>query len=349
MIIDVNSHWLPSQLFADQSIQNAFIRCIPRAYGEHVEVTNVPGSDIRQIIISKPKGCPNLNMTMRRVDNKDRLDVMDQVGVGKAILRLAIWEEWLTLELCKKINDWMAETVKEHPDRFLGLATVPPWGDTDCLYELERCIKELGFVGIEMPAHYGNLYLDEEVFRPHFKKINQLGVPIVIHHTMLPVDYDSFTKYTNLRRTYARCVAQMTNLMRILCSGLLDEYPNLKFIPTLLGGGFFAYADILALSRRESAVQEDFEYIDQIADKVTSYLKQNIYFDISHAPPWGKAQLECAVEVLGADHIVWGSSYPLHREWLIKGVDFIRNLDITEKDKLLILGENAMKIFNIKS
>lgn len=349
MIIDVNAHWLPRQLFADQSIQNAFIRCIPRAYGEHVEVLKVPGSYKEQIIISKPKGCPNLNMSLRRVDNEDRLAVMDQVGVDKTILRVAIWEEWLTLELCKKVNDWMAETIREHPDRLLGLATVPPWADNDCLYELERCIKELGFVGIEMPAHYGNLYLDEEEFRPHFKKINQLGVPIAIHHVPLPVEYESFTKYTNLRRTYGRCVAQMTNLMRILSSELLDECPNLKLIPTLLGGGFFAYADIFALSRRDSTVQEDYEYIDRIADKVSSYLEKNIYFDISHAPPWGKAQLECAVKVLGADHILWGSSYPLRREFLIKGVDFIRDLDITEKDKSLILGENAKRVFNIKS
>jgi predicted TIM-barrel fold metal-dependent hydrolase len=85
------------------------------------------------------------------------------------------------------------------------------------------------------------------------------------------------------------------------------------------------------------------------ADKVRGYLERNIYFDISHAPPWGKPQLECAVKVLGADHILYGGSYPLRREWFLKGIDFIRNLEISEEEKSLILGENAARLFNIRS
>ncbi len=311
MIIDVNGHWLPQQLFNDESIQSAFFRCVPRTYGEYVEFTNIPGKDEKQIVVSKPKGCQNLNFTEKWAIVGDRLEVMNQVGVNKAILRMPIWGEWMDLELCKKSNDWMAEFINQHPDRFLGLATVPPWGDKDCLYELERCIRELGFVGLDMPAHYGNLYLDEEEFRPHFKKVNEMGIPAIIHHTPLPVDYGSLTKYTNVRRSYGRCVAQMTNLMRILFSNLLEECPNLKLIPTFLAGGFFAYADILALSRKKSTVQEDMERHDFAADRIKGYLERNIYFDISHAPPWGQAQLECAVKVLGADHISGEALTPL--------------------------------------
>lgn len=349
MIIDVNGHWLPRQFFTDESLQNAYIRCIPRSYGEHVQLTNLPGTDMKQVIISKPKDHPIVNFKERDTFTKDRLEAMDQVKVDKAILRLIIFEEWLNLELCRQTNDWMAEFVKEHPDRFLGTATVPPWGDKDCLYELERCVKELGFVGINMSAHYGNLYLDEEEFRPHFRKINELGVPVIVHHTPLPVEYASLTKYTNLRRTYGRCVAQMTNLGRIIFSDLLDECPNLKLVPTFLGGGFFAYADILALSRGKSTVKEDLEYQDQVVEKVRGYLERNIYFDMSHAPPWGKIQLECAVKILGADRILWGSSYPLRREWLLNGVDYVMALDITEEEKTMILGESARKLFNIKA
>jgi predicted TIM-barrel fold metal-dependent hydrolase len=350
MIIDVNGHWLPKELFTDESIQNAYIRCVPQAYGEQVTVTNIPGKNMRQIIFSKPKGCENVNFTERDTLADDRLGAMDKVGVDKVILRLIIWEEYLTLELCKKTNDWMAEFIKQSPNRFMGLATVPPWGDKDCLYELERCIKELGFVGVNMPAHYGNLYLDAEEFRPHFRKINDLKVPAVIHHTSLPVDYDSLTTYTNVRRTYGRSVAQMTNLMRILFSNLLEECPDLILIPTLLGGAFFAYADILVLSRRKSVVEEDMERHDITApDRIKGYLERNLYFDISHAPPWGKPQLECAVKVLGADHILWGSSYPLRKEWLLNGVDYLKSLDISEKAKKQILGENAIKVFNIKN
>jgi predicted TIM-barrel fold metal-dependent hydrolase len=348
MIIDVNTHWLPRQLFTDETVRNTFFRRVPREYGEYVEFTKTPGTGVDQIVVCKPKGAQNLNFTDKWTLLGDRLELMDQLGIAKGILRMPIWGEWLDLELCRKCNDWLAEFIKEHPDRFLGLATVPPWADKDCIFELERCTKELGFVGIDMPAHYGDLYLDSEEFRPHFKIVNKMKLPVVIHHTPLPVDFQSLTTYTNVRRSYGRSVSQMTNLTRMLFSNLFEECPDLKIMPTLMGGGFFAYANFLALSRKKSTVKEDLERHDFEAERIQRYLQNNVYFEITHAPPWGEAQLECAVKVLGADHLVWASSYPLRREWLIKGIEPIENLNINEKEKKMILGENAMKLFNIK-
>ena len=58
------------------------------------------------------------------------------------------------------------------------------------------------------------------------------------------------------------------------------------------------------------------------------YLKNNLFFDMSGALWWGKYQLECAIKTLGADHILFGSSYPVRRELMLKGVEFIKKLDI---------------------
>lgn len=72
------------------------------------------------------------------------------------------------------------------------------------------------------------------------------------------------------------------------------------------------------------------------------------YFEMSHAQPWGKAQLECAVKTLGADHILFGTSYPVRPVWLLEGADFVRNLDITESEKELILHGSAERLYNIQ-
>jgi hypothetical protein len=40
--------------------------------------------------------------------------------------------------------------------------------------------------------------------------------------------------------------------------------------------------------------------------------------------------------------------YPVRREWLLTGVDFVRSLNISDNEKSLILGENAVRMFNIK-
>ena len=122
--------------------------------------------------------------------------------------------------------------------------------------------------------------------------------------------------------------------------------PRFKTSPFNAGGGFFAFADLLA--PKSSGVKEEMERFDMSAsEKAREYLNRNVYFGISHAPVWGKAQIECAVKVLGADHVLFGGSYPVRREWLLKGVDFVQSLDVGEEEKAMVLGENAIKIFGL--
>ena len=54
------------------------------------------------------------------------------------------------------------------------------------------------------------------------------------------------------------------------------------------------------------------------------------------------------VKVLGADHIIYGSSYPVRSEWLTDGPDFVKQLDISSEAKELILEGNAKRLYHIK-
>ena len=120
----------------------------------------------------------------------------------------------------------------------------------------------------------------------------------------------------------------------------------MKLVHTMLGGGFYAWADILA--PEISKVDEELERFDlKAASMARKHLKKNIYFDITHAPPWGKAQMECAVKVLGADRFFFSCSYPVRIEWLTEGVAFMKNLDLSDAEKDMMLGGNAQKIFNL--
>ena len=345
MIIDIDMHWHPEKVFSDESLLNDYLRCT-RASGQQVEMTNIPGTNTQQMVVSQPKGYVNLNLADVVVGAESRVKAMDEAGVDKAILRICCFQQWMNLELMKKVNDLMAEYIKQFPGRFLGTAAAPPWGDRDSLDELKRCIYDLGFVGVLCASHYGTRYLDEEEFRPYFREINKLGVPILVHHTPLPVDYSSILKYSNVRRLYGRIQEQATGTLRIIFSDLLDECPNLIFIPTQMAGAFFAYTTMVAPV--DTGAKEDVKRFDDVTEKLRGRLKKNIYFNISTPTGWSKAHLECAVKELGADHILFGSSFPVMREWLTKGVDHINSLNVSDKDKALILGENAMRLFNIK-
>jgi len=346
MVIDINMHVLPDLLFKDEAVLESFLRAAPRAYGEFAFVRDLPGSGgKRQIQVEKPRGYENLNFSDYSIDPDARIKVMDQAGLDIAILRTPCWQEWLSLEMCKMVNDGVHKTVQDHPDRLRAVGIVPPWGDKGCLDEADRCIHKLGFVGLELAAHYGTLYLDDQAFRPYFRHLNELGVPIVVHHTPLPVDYHSIYQYTNVRRSIGRCIDQLTAVSLEMFGGLFDECPNLKLIHTMMGGGVFAFTNQIA--PRQSAFKEEVQRFDPKTADVRKYLKDNLYFGITTPTAWSKPQLECAVKELGADHILYGSSYPVRIDWVLSGVEYVRGLDISEAEKELIFCGNASRLFKI--
>jgi predicted TIM-barrel fold metal-dependent hydrolase len=336
--------WLPESFFSDKKLLNMLLRTIPRGYGEQVKLDTMPGSTQKQVVISKPRGFENLNYTPFHTDSKARLKAIREAGVDRAILRLPCLEEWLSSEASMKVNDLMAEYVKKHAGRVMGLAVAPPWGDDESLNELDRAIKDLHLSGVECAAHYGNLYLDAQEFRPYFKKLNKLNVPICVHHAPLPVESESLHDYSNLRRLFGRIIDQMISVSRILYSGLLDEFPNLKFVPTQMGGGLWAFTNYLKAAR--VGKKEDIGRFDSSPEKITRYLNRNIFFGVNMPTMWTRAQLECAIREVGADHMIFGGGYPIRLD-LEEGIQQIRSLDITEQEKSLILGGNAARLFNI--
>ena len=148
------------------------------------------------------------------------------------------------------------------------------------------------------------------------------------------------------RRSYGRCMDQTIAISREVFSGMFDELPDMKLIHSMLGGAFFAYLN--SMFRRTPSAQKDManRFVTD-TDRFCDQIRDNIFYEMSHAQPWGKELLECAVKILGADHIIFGSSYPVRAEWLTEGAAFVQKLDISEEEKKMILGENAENIYNL--
>lgn len=341
MVIDSNLYWLPNSLFTSERVLNEFLRAVPKAYGTHGYIKEMEESRGKHIVIEKPKGYQSLNYIGDEYLLDKQLEDMEKAGVDCAILKLPGCQEWLTLELCKRFNDEVHQHVERSNGKLKALAVVPPYGDEESLRELERAVYDLGLAGVQVSAHYGNLYLDHDIFKPFFRKINEMNIPVYVHHTPVPVQFDTIYEFNNLRRTYGRCMDQAIAVGREIFSGMFEEFPNLKLVHSMLGGGFFTNRNLLFPKHSGKG------RFELGSDTYEGYLKNNIYFEMSHAQPWGKKQLECAVEVLGADHIIYGSSYPVKEEWLVGGPDFVRGLDIRSGDKSMILHENARSIYGV--
>jgi len=82
-------------------------------------------------------------------------------------------------------------------------------------------------------------------------------------------------------------------------------------------------------------------------ERISGYLKNNIFFDMTHPHAWGKTQVECAIKVCGADHVLFGTSFPVFYGWMSEGVEFMKTLDITTEERELITNGNARRLFKI--
>ncbi len=342
MIIDANMYWFPEELFEDEEALDRFVAEAPRAYDTKVYLKHEGAT---QIIVERPTGYECLNYAQGDYVLEKMLADMDEAGVDKAILKVPGCNEWMSLDMCRRFNDGMAAFSKASGGRMVPLAVVPATGGPRVSAEIDRCLDELGFAGVQLCAHYGNHYLDDPMFAPLFEKLNERSCTVYAHHVPVPVDTNSLLEYNNLRRSYGRCVDQTTAVGRELFSDFFERYPNIKMVHSMLGGGFFAIQEMLLpkASKRQDAVQR-FKADD---GSLAARLSEHIYFEMSHAQPWGKDALECAVKVCGADHLIWGTSYPVRREWLLDGPDFVRGLDVTDEEKELMLSGNAERLYHL--
>lgn len=343
MIIDSNVYWFPEQIFQDEELMQKFLADVPKAYGTNGFVKTENGK--KQIVIERPFGAPGVNYIEGEYTLDFILKALDEANVDKAVMKIPCCHEWMGLEMCRLFNDGMADFADRSGGRLIPLAVVPPLGGDAAMAEFDRCVKELGMKGIQLSAHYGNLYLDDESFAPLFEKLQAYKMTAYVHHTPVPVDYGSLTAYTNLRRSYGRCVDQMTAVCREALSGMFGKYPDVKVVHSMLGGGFFAYYNMLVPPKAKEA-DTTRRFADN-GDVMRKYMADNIFFEMSHSQPWGQAQLECAVKVLGADHIVYGSSFPVRNVWLMEGPSCVRALDISEEEKEEILWKNATRLYQI--
>lgn len=345
-VVDINIHHLPEDLFTNEKILNGFLDSAPRGFGEIARVSETDAGK-KHLILEKPAGYQNLNYVNGDYSAEAKLAAMDDAGVDYGIMRVPVWQEWLPLDTCRAVNDNAHDIVSRSNGRLFFTAAVPPWGGKENIYELERCVNELGAVGVQLACHYGQLYLDDPVFEPYLAVIEKLDVPVIVHHTPLPVEWKSVIDYTNLRREYGRIVDQATAVGRELFSGMFDRMPGLRFIHTMMGGNWFANTELL--TPHASPKKESLQRLDATGgEKIKSYLENNIFFDMTHPHSWGKTQVEAALSINGADHYMFGSSFPVFYSWMSQGVDFLQNqIDVSEADREAVLSGNARRLFNL--
>lgn len=123
-----------------------------------------------------------------------RLADMDANGVDVQILSLStpglevIQDPVEAVDAARRVNDYLAKAIAQHPARFAGFAALPFQDPQAAVSELRRAVEELGLKGVLHNDHVIGHYLDEPQFRPIWAELERLGVTLYLHPAAVPAD-----------------------------------------------------------------------------------------------------------------------------------------------------------------
>ena len=269
------------------------------------------------------------------VEPEVRLDDMDRMGIDVQAISVAppqyfYWAEAVVgIEAARVTNDRIAAIVAEHPDRFVGIGTLPLQDIDAALEELARATSELGFRGVEICTQVNGVDLDDPRFEPFFAEVEARGLLVVVHP-------NGTTQGERLTDYYLINVVGMPLdstifLARMIFGGVLQRHPSLKMC--VVHGGGYAASYPARFDHAYRVRPECREHIDQ---PPSAYLGR-LYFDTM---VYDVASLTDLVDRYGADHILLGTDYPYD---MAEGdpVGLVRGLGLAPEDEAKILGANA--------
>lgn len=275
-----------------------------------------------------------------------RLDLMDKAGVDMHIFSHAApsgqrLTEPGSTELIKRINDRLAELCARHPTRFGGFAALASNFPDEAADELERCVKDLGFVGAMVHGPSGGLFMDDKKFRPIFARAEALDVPIYMHPgSPMPAVIDAYYKeyvqeYPSiLSAGWGFTVETATAAVRMILSGIFREHPNLKIILGHLGEGIPFLLDRI----NESFSRPGGEPVNFRKTFCNNFWVTTSGFFSSPA-------LLCTQQELGIDRIMYSVDWPYVE--FDRGSEWLKTLQMNPNDLSNLLAGNAKRLLKL--
>ena len=272
-----------------------------------------------------------------------RLEDMDNMGVDLQAVSVSPYQYYYWAEpeagrdVCRLINNEMAEDIALHPERFVGLGTIPLQNTEMAVTELKRCINELGYKGVEINSHVVGEELSSERLEPFWAKVEELDVLVFIHTA-------GFTHPDRLGEHYflnliGHPIEASIAISYLIFDGVMERHPGLKICVSHGGGYLPSYA-----GRMDHAYHAREDVREGLPNPPTHYLKQ-FYFDSIVFEP---DQLEFLIKKYGADHILLGTDYPydMGETDPIGLLQKVRNL--SEEELTKVRGGNAIELLNLK-
>lgn len=274
----------------------------------------------------------------KHTDVAAKLADMDQAGIERTALSINDPGPELfgkdSNAVARLANDFVASVVRQHPERFFGLAVLPFQDEKGNLAELDRCIDKLGMKGILLYSNLDGRFPDEPEFRGVFEMAEKRNVPILLHPAY-PTTFEA-TKGYDMAAGLGLMFDTTIALTRIILAGILERHPDLKLVCPHVGG---------ALPYLVGRVDHQTQVLKRGAENIrrppSEYLKR-IYLDT--VSPIAMA-IRYGYDFVGADRLLYASDHPWVDPNLI--AKHVGSLALPAADEAKIFSGNARTLFRL--
>jgi aminocarboxymuconate-semialdehyde decarboxylase len=229
------------------------------------------------------------------------------------------------------VNDAIGAIVSAEPEHFRGLAVLPLEHPKAAAAELERTMALDGFVGAVVSTNVNGRDWDDPYLEPILEAAEGLGALVFVHPSSVRAGH--LLDRHHLRNLIGNPLETTIAIASLVFGGVLDRFPSLELC-LAHGGGYAGFG----IGR--------FDYGSRVRPEARSvrlpseYLRRLWFDSLTH----DETALRYLIDKVGPDRILLGSDDPADMG-LTHPVDWIEGCSsLTERERLLILGENAIKL-----
>jgi predicted TIM-barrel fold metal-dependent hydrolase len=278
----------------------------------------------------------------------DRLTHMDHVGIDVQVVSHggnspSALNHPEAVELCRTVNDSLAEQISQHPTRFRGFATIPLYDPISAADEMRRCVNELGFVGTLVMGTCGGLFLDDDRFDPVLAAAEEVDLPIYIHPGVPPNsvttayyagNWPTAIQFLFSAPAFGWHAEAGIHVLRLILSGAVDRHPRLKLLSGHWGELVAGWLDRL---------DETIGWANFLARPVSEYYREHVW--ITPSGMYSHNQLNFFLAEVGARRIIHSEDFPYVVRANVAG--FLDEAELTDDERSAIAHRNAETVMRI--
>lgn len=270
-----------------------------------------------------------------------RIADMDASGVDVQVLSMTTsgvqnLNPGVAVPLARAANDVVAHTMAACPQRFQGFATLPVSAPFEAAREFRRAVCDLGLDGAMVFGRCGDRNVDHPEFFPILEVAAELRAPLYLH-PQSPAPSVQHAYYSGFEHELASIFGAAgigwhyeagIQALRLVLAGVFDRLPELQLILGHWGEVILFYLDRIDLMTEPAGLPR----------KVSEYFATNV--SVTPSGVLSQRYLRWAIEVLGADRVLFATDYPFGPRGGDIARRFLEEADLCAADRDGIASDN---------